>query len=155
MRNWILLAVVAALAVFIFSKPDAGFRLSDADPGGVSQIRIEHMGSPAILLRKAGNDWEITSPIKARAKQEAVEGILSILNAKSDQRIEGRELSHFGLDVPVVSLLLDAEKFDFGMINPLTQQQYVMTGKGIYLVSPKYALIPGVSDLEADHAGTS
>jgi hypothetical protein len=151
----ILLVAVVALAAFIYLKPDkSGFKLSTTAPDRVAQIRIEARGRPGILLRRGREAWEIVSPIKGRADQDAVNRILSILKAKSDQRIEAKQLSRFGLDVPVLRLTLDAEEFDFGMLNPLTQQQYVKTANGIYLVSPKYALIPAPSDLEA-HAGAT
>lgn len=154
MRTWVLLAACIALAAFIFWKPvDSGFKLSESDPASISRIRIAPMGGPVIQLGKDGHAWEIVAPVKAPARQDAVERILSILEARSDHRIETRDLSRFGLEAPLLRLTLDAEEFDFGMLNPLTQKQYVGTGGKVYLISPKYELMPSLSDLE-EHAGT-
>ena len=156
MRTGLLLAAVALLAAFILFKPDAsGIRLSEASPGKARSIRIERTGIPAILLEKRDESWKIAAPVMAPARQKSVANLLSILGAKSDQKLIAADISRFGLDRPVLKLVIDSEEFDFGMLNPVTGEQYVRKGKDIYLVSAKYALIPSLAEMEADHAGTS
>jgi len=155
MRTGLLLAAVALLAAFMLFKPDfSGIRLSETSSGKAKSIRIERAGMPAILLRKRGGAWKITAPVMASARQESVANILSILDAKSDQKLRAADISRFGLDRPVLKLVIDSEAFDFGMLNPVTGQQYVRKGGDIYLVSARYALIPSLAEMEADHAGT-
>ena len=155
MRTGLLLAAVALLAAFILFKPDAsGIRLSEASPGKAKSIRIERTGMPAILIEKKGESWKMASPVVASAKQESVTNLLSILDAKSDQKLIAADISRFGLDKPMLKLVIDSEEFDFGMLNPVTGQQYVRKGKYIYMVSAKYALVPSLAEMEADHAGT-
>ena len=155
MRTGLLLAAVALLAAFILLKPDfSEIRLSEGSPGKARSIRIERTGMPAILLEKRDESWKIAAPVMAPAKQESVTNLLSILGAKSDQKLIATDISRFGLDRPVLKLVIDSEEFDFGMLNPVTGQQYVRKGEDIYLVSAKYALIPSLAEMEADHAGT-
>ncbi|MHB1299492.1 MAG: DUF4340 domain-containing protein [Burkholderiales bacterium] len=156
MRTGLLLAAVALLAAFILFKPDAsGIRLSEASPGKARSIRIERTGMPAILLEKRDESWKIAAPVMAPARQKSVANLLSILGAKSDQKLIAADISRFGLDRPVLKLVIDSEEFDFGMLNPVTGEQYVRKGGDIYLVSAKYGLIPSLAEMEADHAGTS
>lgn len=155
MRTGLLLAAVALLAAFMLFKPDfSGIRLSEASPGKARSLRIERTGMPAILIEKKDESWKIVSPVMASAKQDSVTNILSILDAKSDQKLIAADISRFGLDKPVLKLVIDSEEFDFGMLNPVTGQQYVRKGKYIYMVSAKYALVPSLAEMEADHAGT-
>ena len=155
MRTGLLLAAVALLAAFILLKPDfSRIRLSETPPGKASSIRIERAGTPAILLQKKDGVWKIVAPVMASARQESVASILSILDAKSGQKLGAADISRFGLDRPELKLVIDSEEFDFGMLNPVTGQQYVKKGKDIYLVPARYALIPSLAEMEADHAGT-
>lgn len=155
MRTGLLLAAVALLAAFILFKPDfSRIRLSETPPGKASSIRIERAGTPAILLQKKDGVWKIVAPVMASARQESVASILSILDAKSGQNLIAVDISRFGLDRPELKLVIDSEEFDFGMLNPVTGQQYVKKGKDIYLVPARYALIPSLAEMEANHAGT-
>ena len=155
MRTGLLLAAVALLAAFILFKPDfSRIRLSEAPPGKASSIRIERAGTPAILLQKKDGVWKIVAPVMASARQESVASILSILDAKSGQKLGAADISRFGLDRPELKLVIDSEEFDFGMLNPVTGQQYVKKGKDIYLVPARYSLIPSLAEMEANHAGT-
>ena len=155
MRTGLLLAAVALLAAFILLKPDfSRIRLSETPPGKASSIRIERAGTPAILLQKKDGVWKIVAPVMASARQESVASILSILDAKSGQKLGAADISRFGLDRPELKLVIDSEEFDFGMLNPVTGQQYVKKGKDIYLVPARYALIPSLAEMEANHAGT-
>lgn len=150
MRNWILLcaALLAAAAIFLWPH-SSGFRLSDLSPEKVSSIRMEKPGMPEISLERMGDSWEITAPTRGKAKKEAVKQILSILEATSDRRLDAGNLARFGLDKPALKLHFDATEFDFGILNPLTGQQYVKCGDAVYLVSAKYALIPSLGEIHA------
>lgn len=151
-RNWILLFAVLAAAASIFLWPHSdGFRLSDLSPKNVSIIRIEKPGMPEISLERTGDSWEIAAPTRGKANKAAVKQILSILEARSDQKLDAGNPARFGLDKPALKLHFDAVEFDFGILNPLTGQQYVKCGDAVYLVSAKYALIPSLGEI-AKHA---
>lgn len=151
MRLALLLAAVLLLAALIlFGQHDEGFGLSSVSPDRANVIRI--MGMTEILLARKGAGWEIEKPVRGRANPHAVEKILSILEAKSERKLKAGDLSRFGLDNPSLRLFIDGEEFDFGMLNPLDRKQYVKKGDAVYLISPGYALLPSLSDLEAEHA---
>lgn len=154
MRNGTLLAAVLLVGAFILLKPDSsGIALSDLSPQQVSSIRIIRPGMPEIRLARMNGAWKIISPVSVAASPEAVKSVLSILGARSDDKLESANLSDFGLDKPVLRLYLDDQEYDFGMLNTLTGQQYVKRRDTVYLVSAKYALIPSLRELE-EHAGT-
>ncbi len=154
MRNRILFFLVISVGAILYFLPkDEGFSVSKTDPSSVTRIEISKKGSESVLLEKMGGRWKIVSPVRKDVNPEKVKEIFSVLNARSDQKLDAGDLSRFGLDKPDLSLKFDGESFEFGMIYPLTGQQYLHAGNSVYLVSAKYALIPSLSELE--HAGTS
>lgn len=155
MKTGLLLAAALFLAAFIYFRPHPGFVLSDNPLEKADTIRIDRPGMAEILLEKKGPNWEIGKPARGLARPEAVRNVLSILEAKSEKKLDATDLSRFGLDRPVLRLFIDNEEFDFGMLNPVTGQQYVKKGNSVYLISAGYGLIPALSELEADRAGAS
>ena len=147
-----LLAAVLILSAWILFRPGHEFQLSRASPEAAKLIRLERTGMPEIRIERKGNEWEIVSPVRAKAGSNAVGNLLSILHAKSDTRLEAKDLSRFGLERPVIRLFIDTAEYDFGMVNPVTGQQYVKEGESVFMVSTKYALQPSLSELEAGHA---
>ena len=147
-----LLAAALLLSIFILFGPHRGFGLSENSPGEARVIRLERSGMPEIRLERKGNEWEIKTPVRGLARPDTVRNLLAVLDAKSDRKLEAKDLSRFGLDRPVLRLIIDSQEYDFGMLNPLTGQQYVRKGGAVFLISPKYALVPSLSELEADHA---
>ncbi|HQT27300.1 MAG TPA: DUF4340 domain-containing protein [Burkholderiales bacterium] len=151
----ILLVAALLLSAFIYLRPRPGYDLSDVPPEKANAIRIEKEGMAEIVLAKGRKGWEIEKPVRERANQGAVRNLLSLLEAKSDRKLDAGEISRFGLDKPTLRIHIDREEFDFGMLNPVTGQQYVRNGDWVYLISARYALVPSLLELEADHAGAS
>ncbi len=151
----ILVFAALLLAALIYFRPHQGYSLSDSASEEAKIIRIAREGMPEIVLQKSEKGWEITRPVKGMASPDKVANVLSLLKARSGNRLEAREISRFGLEKPVLRISIDSEEFDFGMLNPVTGQQYVAKGNAVYLISAKYALVPSLSELEEDHAGAS
>ena len=79
-----------------------------------------------------------------RADQASVQRILSIIAAKSKDKITSTNLEKFGLTNPELKLKLfrdknNVEEFTFGTHNPVTDEQYVAHRNAVYLVSNAYA----------------
>jgi hypothetical protein len=152
-RNAILAAAVAALALFVYLKPgtDATLEhaLSAATPEAARTIRVERSGTAPIVLEKRGEDWFLTSPLAARASPPQVERLLAIASAKSAVRLAATDLARFDLERPAVRLSIDEQRFDFGIVNELSREQYVLTGGTVHAVSARYgaALPAGPADL--------
>lgn len=142
-----LLAAVAALAALAYLKParetPAEYALSTQKPAEVAAVRIERRDAPAIALEKSGEAWLITAPFRARADGFAVTRLLTVLEARSRERLPAAELGRFDLDPPAVRLTLGGQSFGFGSINPLTREQYVATQDAVYMVPPRHgAAVP-------------
>ena len=140
--NLFLLALVIALALFIYFKPQpaAGpeLKLSSLTPAAATEITLEKPGQPALTLRKKNSQWRIITPFQARADSNKVDELLSILTANSAQRLEAANLARFELDKPRLRLTVNQQSFSFGMLNPLSHEQYIATQNAVYLVSARY-----------------
>ena len=146
--NAALAVVVAALALFVFLKPGApdpaGHALTALKAGAARSIRIERPGAPAIALEKKGDDWLMTAPLAARANLMRVQLLLAITDARSEHRFAATDLDRFGLERPEVRLTINGQSFDFGVVNPVSREQYVLTGNAVYTVGFRYAAaLPG------------
>lgn len=145
-RSWLLnaalLAVIAALASFIYFKPkqdDSGtYPLSMLKADEITRLRIERAARPPLVLKKTGRQWLITAPIAARADAFQVQRLLSILDARASSRLAATDLARFDLDRPGVRLTLGDQNFSFGMINAASREQYVLTANAVYTVSLRY-----------------
>lgn len=152
--NLILLCVVAALVAFLYlrPKPDAQqtglHELSSYKLAEFNAISVEFPAKATLSFEKVNGFWRITAPNKTRADQTSVQRILSIIAAKSKNKIVSdkfsrAELEKFGLTSPAVKLKLfrtanNAEEFLFGTHNPVNDEQYVAHRNAIYLVSNAY-----------------
>ena len=151
--NAALLAAVVALAAFIHFKPakDAPVEhpLSALKPAESRSIRIERAGAPPILLERKQDSWIITAPFTARADDLRVRQLLEILEARAANRLAAADLARFELERPAVQLTVDGQSFGFGMVSPVTREQYVLTSGAVYAVSPRYgaALPAGAAGL--------
>ncbi|MEX2147335.1 MAG: DUF4340 domain-containing protein [Candidatus Rokuibacteriota bacterium] len=74
----------------------------------VTVVEIKRRGD-TLRLERAGDGWEMTAPVKARASGTEVDGMLTtILTAKIDREIAAKPESpaEFGLDTPVADIAL-------------------------------------------------
>ena len=84
------------------------------------------------------SSWIITAPFIARADDLRVRQLLEILEARAANRLAATDLARFELERPAVQVNVDGQSFGFGMVNPITREQYVLTGGAVYAVSPRY-----------------
>jgi hypothetical protein len=71
----------------------------------VDRLEVAH-GDVKLELTKAGQDWNITAPVQARADSGAVESIVTRLQSaqmKSLPAEQGADLKKYGLDKPVAT----------------------------------------------------
>jgi len=140
--NALLAAAVAALGLFVFLKPRTDAPVEHAlaafKPEVARAIRLERPGATALVLEKRGEEWVLTAPVSARADPVRVQRLLAIAGATATSRLAATDLSRFELDRPAARLTIDSQSFDFGMVNPLSREQYVLTGGAVYTVAPGY-----------------
>lgn len=142
--NRIMLATVLSLGLFIFLRPSPEnvevYALSSVSADAVEHIEISHR-EEAMTLEKIENRWYLTAPLHARTDEIKVGQILEILTSKSQHRLPLGDLRDFGLDKPNIQLQINQEKFSFGGLTSITNEQYVAVGEHIYLLPPRYSVM--------------
>ncbi|HOY70746.1 MAG TPA: DUF4340 domain-containing protein [Methylotenera sp.] len=162
--NFILLGLVAGLVAFLYLRPKTevtqenaieltAFKLAD-----FSAISIEHPTKAAVTLAKVDGFWRLTAPYKTRADKDSAARIISIIAAKSKEKLaitgaSSADLEKFGLNNPRLKLKLirpDASvaQFDFGAHNPVTDEQYVLHDNAVYLIASVYEEIANTQAIE-------
>ena len=146
--NALLLATVVGLGTYLYFKParnaPAEYPLSALKPQEVKSIRVERAGAPPLVIERRESAWHVAEPFAARADALRVQQLLAILDAKSTHRLPAAGLDRFELERPEARLTLAGQSFGFGMVSPITREQYVLTGGAVYPIHPRYgAALPG------------
>jgi hypothetical protein len=155
--NLLLLVGVVGLGGYAWHQAkqpkEVSYKLSALTIAGVKKIEVAPRAAPGYTLEKRGETWFLTAPIEARADQTQVQQILGLLTAASKEKLAATDLKRFDLDPPALQVSMDGQTFSFGGTNPLSQDQYLGTGDGVYLVSAYYAsLVPRTSDRVLTHS---
>jgi hypothetical protein len=143
--NLLLLLMVGGVAAFIYLRPKppvaaaVSYEISTLKMGEVQHISVEPFGKAPVTFDKVEGLWRLSKPLDARADQFLVQRILSLVAAQSRQRFAANDLAKFGLDVPRLTLRFDQHVFSFGTFNPVTEEQYVLFNKQIYMIPASYA----------------
>jgi len=155
--NLLLVAVVAALAAYALrggktedpnQQPLTGLAASV-----VQRIVIESRGTEPIELAREGGAWFVTRPVRARANATQVDRMLDLLAVRGRDRMPAQGLQRFDLDQPDLRVRFDDTDIAFGTINPLTQDQYVLAGEAVYMISSHHrAAVPDRVERVLTHA---
>ncbi len=140
--NIALLAVVAALAYFVWLTPSrdeqAKQPLSTLQSRQARHITLARPGQPAVTLERRDAQWQITAPLNARADEFQVLRMLTILEAQPTAQLPATDLARFDLQAPAVRLTIDDVEYAFGGINTVTREQYVRRGDTVYVVALRH-----------------
>lgn len=145
-QNTILVAIVAALAVFVWTKNQASKNdtshlsatLYDKSIGDeATEVLIHVKDREDILIKNINDVWTVVKPIEFIADKEQVRHLFTILseNAESSYDIAGKDLASYGLDDDRLSISFNQVKLIFGKYNSVTQKRYIRKGDKMYLVS--------------------
>lgn len=153
--NLVLLFAVASLVAFLYLRPKenvqkaAEYELSNYKLAEFNAISVEPPTKAAVTFAKVDGLWRLTAPTKARADQSSVARILSIIAARSKEKVvvdsaDTASLEKFGLTNPKLQLKLTREdqsvaRFVFGTHNPINDAQYVLFENAVYLIDNAYA----------------
>ena len=142
--NSALAVVVAVLGAWAYFKPardaPAAHPLSALKSSEAASIHIERPGSAPISLEKKSGAWMMTAPFAARGDESRVRRLLEILEARSAHRLAATDLSRFELDRPQARLTIGRQAFSFGMVSPVTREQYLLTEGAVFAVHPNYGV---------------
>ena len=151
-----LAIAVAALGAWMILEPGPKgapeIALSDRKPAEARSIRIERNGLPTFVLLKSGGRWRQTEPFSARTDNTQAQRLLDLLAAKSRTVFPADDLARFELDHPFARVTIDDRVFAFGTVNPLTGEQYVLSGNKVFLLSPVFGYgLPTQADSMTTH----
>ena len=139
--NLALLALVIALGLFAYYKPqktEPEHKLAMLKAGDAKNIRIDIAGTAPVVLERTASDWQLTAPIKARADNFQVQRLLELLDAASKDRFPATGLARYGLNEPYARVTINQQVFDFGAVNEMSREQYVLTQNGIFPLALRY-----------------
>jgi hypothetical protein len=160
-RGWIvnllLLATVVGLGFYIWYRPGSDdadrHKLSTLAPSAVNRVVIEPREGETIELAKRGDAWYLARPFEARADRSQVDRLLELASGTSREKLAATDLARFDLDRPALSVTLEDQRFAFGTVNPLSQEQYVLAGDSVYLLSAFYSsLVPQKAERLLTHS---
>jgi hypothetical protein len=157
--NLVLLCVVVGLVAFLYLRPkhavqqNATYEISNYKLAEFNAISIEFPTKAPVTFEKVDGLWRYTAPYKTRADQGSVQRIMSIIAAKSKEKLVSNDLEKFGLNHPLIKLKLfrdkdNAEEFLFGTHNPVTDEQYVSHHGAIYLLPNTYSEAASTQTIE-------
>ena len=142
--NMALLLGVAVIGAFVYLQPPADapveHAVSTLQPAAAMAVRIERPGMTTVVLDKKQGTWFLVAPFAARADEFMVQRLLAVLQARTVHRFSAKDLARFNLERPQARLIIDSQPFDFGLVNELSQEQYVLTGDAVYALSTRYGL---------------
>lgn len=142
--NVALLLGVAVVGTFVYLRPPADapveHTVSTLTPVAATAARIERPGMATVVLEKKQGAWFLVAPFAARADEFMVQRLLAILQARTVHRFPAKDLARFNLERPLARLIIEGQPFDFGLVNELSHEQYVLTGDAVYALSTRYGV---------------
>jgi hypothetical protein len=140
LTNLVLITLLAGLYWFINDEPTTQIStttISTINSDAIHQITISQTNRADIIINKTNDHWQLTAPITARANQNRIKLLLSLLTMQPHRQqavSAGQDLSQFGLKNDSTSLILDKHHFVFGDIEPIEQRRYILHNNHIYLL---------------------
>ncbi|HEY1991458.1 MAG TPA: DUF4340 domain-containing protein, partial [Gammaproteobacteria bacterium] len=102
----------------------------------LQQARIALAGQLEVDLQKQGETWEMQAPLQWPADAALVQDFLDALAdpASNSFPAQGADLGKYGLDKPLARFWLDGTEYDFGALQPISKQRYLLSGGRVYMV---------------------
>jgi hypothetical protein len=126
----------------IYLKPadlaSTGHALSTTRSADATSLRVERAGSQPIVLERKSGAWFMTAPLPARADPVRIQRLLTIADARSPHRLAATDLARFELERPEARVVIGGQNFDFGVVNSVSREQYVLTAGAVYTVGLGY-----------------
>lgn len=147
--NLLMLALVGGLVSFLYLRPkvvvegNAKYEVSQLKLSGITAVKAEFPAKAPVIFEKIDGYWEMKAPYKQRADQLSVQYILSVIAATSENKLPSTDLAEFGLDNPLVRLVITnengEESFVYGTYNSVTDEQYVAYKNDVFLLNSGYS----------------
>ena len=142
-----LALIVLAIALYWFNNQadkvtTAYITVSPISINTINHIMIERADRDSIVINKLEDEWRLVSPVKARANPTRVELILSLVNTPSNKQLTitpDTELSQYNITADSTKLTLNDSQFNFGGVEALSKNRYILSNKTLHLVSDRVA----------------
>ena len=150
----IYLLILAALAVYVYvveirqkeqqeAEKQKAEKLVHLDRSEIAQISLYSEKKGKIELKKAAGTWVISSPIKTKADEYALDGLLTTISSAAQEKLileKDVKWGDYGLEKPTLTVTVgtkkEAVRVFFGNQNPSKSSYYVRVNK-----SPKLLLV--------------
>ena len=146
-KRWLSILVlfifIVPLAIFSLYHSDdeieeTTYELSSLKLSEFDEIFIDFPSKAATSFKKINGFWYQTKPYQTRADQNIVYRLLSILAARSKEKLDSLQIEKYGLDKPKLKMTFAKENekkvFAFGTYNPVTEQQYVLFENNVFIL---------------------
>lgn len=143
--NLVLLLVVLVVGAVVYFSPKQtqqapqDYEVSSLKLSDMNSISIEFPAQASVKFDKRDGFWYLKQPYVARADQQLVGRLMSIVAARSKQKFAVDDLSKFGLDQPKLIVRLNDAVFTFGTYNTVSQEQYVAYNGSVFMLPTIYA----------------
>ena len=125
----------------------SNLKLSDFD-----EVNINFPGRSKTSFKLSKNGWKMVAPYQTRADEFYVYRILSLLAAKSSEKLSADDLGRYGLDQPRLKITFSSpslnEEFLFGTYNPITEDQYIFYNGDVFIINGGYSETASYQPLE-------
>jgi hypothetical protein len=150
----IYLLILAALSAYVYiveirqreqqnAEKQKAEKLVHLDRPEITQIALDSEKKGKIVLKKAAGTWVISSPVKTRADEYALDGLLTTISSAAQEKLlldKDVKWSDYGLEKPTFTVTIGTKKIAarifFGNQNPSKSSYYVRVNK-----SPKLLLV--------------
>lgn len=136
----LLLGGLAAVVFFDAKKTTLKPTLASIAIDKIKRIQIKQKGQQAIVLQLDQQQWQITSPFKARASASKVERLLKIpaIPSQASYPLEKADKERFGLAQPTIELSFNDQLLSLGKVEPVNFRRYIAHENSMMLVDDTF-----------------
>ena len=128
------------------------YEISNLKLSDFNEVNINFPGRAKTSFKLSKNGWKMVAPYQTRADEFYVYRILSLLAAKSSEKLSANDLGKYGLDQPRLKITFSNstlnEEFLFGTYNPITEDQYIFYNGDVFIINGGYSETASYQPLE-------
>lgn len=146
-RYNLALALLLALLLWLNQRPaQEPPPILDIEASQVRTIRVMQEHRLRLSLAREHAGWRLAYPDMGPASTRRVDGLLSLLQARSYWVSEAppASLHIYGLQSPALSVHIDQHRLDFGDASQAAGQRYVLLNDKVHLIDENYYRIAGL-----------
>jgi hypothetical protein len=133
-------------------KKSTQYEISNLKLSDFDEVNINLPGRAKTSFKLSKNGWKMVAPYQTRADEFYVYRILSLLAAKSSEKLSADDLGRYGLDQPRLKITFSSptlnEEFLFGTYNPITEDQYIFYNGDVFIINGGYSETASYQPLE-------